>query len=494
MKKKVFLGIKVIVVIAMLILSYFLYDAINDLGMIPNKYLYLFLGILVGINLIGAVTLFIKKWYTKVISVLFYLILVVAAVVGINVGTTANEFLDKAFSTYKEETATFYIMVKSKSDYKSLEDLNGKEVQYYTFYENQEDMLNEVKNVIKDPILKPHDDLYDCFINFLVYDLGALVIDEGYLDVLSEDYDNLDKRLKTLHTFEVTYKVKVDENGNTIEEEKKDKEVTQKYKDIKKDDNLNIYLSGSDSRSNKIYNKTRSDVNMILTINKDTKTILLTSIPRDYYVQVHGQTGLKDKLTHAGIYGLDRSRQTVEDLFKIDIDYSIKVGMNAVPEVVDLVGGVEIYSDTSFDSFHMPGWHVNKGYNKMDGKKALAYARERYAYASGDRHRIKNQQQVLEAVLLKAMSDKSILLKYDKLLDSLSKMYITDIPREVISEYVKMQLNDMSKWTFISQSVDGKGAMEHTYTAPKSNRYVMIPNQDTVDAARLKIKEVLEGK
>ena len=497
MKNKIILGIKIVIVIAMLVLSYFLFNSVATLDMLPDKYLYLIGGILGVINIVGAVTLFIKKWYTNVISVFVYLILVVTSVVGINVGTTANEFLDNAFNTYKEETATFYILVKSKSDYKKLSDLNGKEVQYYTFYDNQEGMLDEVKKVIKDPVLKPHDDLYDCFINFLVYDLGALVIDEGYLDVLGEDYKNLDTRLRTLHTFEVTYKVQVDENGNEINKEENDKkkeEITQKYKDIKKGDNLNIYISGSDSRSNKIYNKTRSDVNMILTINKDTKTILLTSIPRDYYVQVHGQTGLKDKLTHAGIYGLDRSRQTVEDLFKIDIDYSVKVGMSAVPRVVDLVGGIEVYSDTEFDSFHMNGWHVQKADNKMDGAKALAYARERYAYASGDRHRIKNQQQVLEGVLVKAMSDKSILLKYDQLLDSLSKMYITDILRDVISEYVKMQIEDMSKWTFISQSVDGKGAMEHTYTAPKSNRYVMIPNQDTVDAARLKIKGVLEGK
>ena len=276
--------------------------------MLPNKYLYLIGGILGGINIIGAVTLFIKKWYTYVISGLFYLILIVTSVVGISVGDTANDFLDKAFNTYKEETATFNIKVKSKSSYKKLSDLDGKEVQYYTFYDNQEDMLNEVKSVIKDPVLKPHDDLFDCFINFLVYDYGALVIDEGYLDVLSEDYKNLDTRLKVLHTFEVKYKVLVDENGNPVnKEEDKDKVVTQKYKDINKGDNININISGSDSRSNKIYNKTRSDVNMILTINKKTKTILLTSIPRDYFVQVHGQTGLKDKLTHSGIYGLDRS-------------------------------------------------------------------------------------------------------------------------------------------------------------------------------------------
>ena len=494
MKNKIFMGIKILVVVCMAVLSFVLFNSINSLDMIPNKYLYLLIGVLVGINLISALLLFIKKWYTNLIGIVFYIGLVIVSVLGISVGDTANEFLDSAFNTYREETSTFYILVKSGSSYKKLSDLDGKEVQYYTFYQNQDDMLAEVNRVIKNPDLKPHDDLFDCFINFLVYDLGALVIDEGYLDVLSEDYDNLDTRLRILHTFEVTNLVQVDEDGNDIGEKEDTSEITTKYKKINKGDNINIYISGSDSRSNKVYNKTRSDVNMIVSINKKTRTILLTSIPRDYYVQVHGQTGLKDKLTHSGIYGLDISRKTLEDLFEIEIDYSVKVGMKAVPEVVDLVGGIEVYSDTEFDSFHMKGWHVKKGYNHMDGAKALAYARERYAYASGDRHRIKNQQDVLQATLVKALGDKSLLLKYDKLLDSLKKFYITDIPREVISEYVKMQLDDMREWTFISQSVDGKGSMEHTYTAPKSNRYVMIPNMETVDKARSKMKSVLEEK
>lgn len=130
----------------------------------------------------------------------------------------------------------------------------------------------------------------------------------------------------------------------------------------------------------------------------------------------------------------------------------------------------------------------------MDGEHALAYARERYAYASGDRHRVKNQQQVLEATFKKLASDASILLKYDELLSSLKNLYMTDMPRSVISKYVKMQLDDMASWKFISQSVDGKGLMTATYTAPKSKRYVMVPNESSVEKARNKMKEVLEAK
>ena len=139
----------------------------------------------------------------------------------------------------------------------------------------------------------------------------------------------------------------------------------------------------------------------------------------------------------------------------------------------------------------MPGWIVQKGMNEMDGKKALAYARERYAYASGDRHRIRNQQQVLEAVLKKALSNKSLLLKYDELLNSLGNLYRTDIPREVITAFVKEQLDTMPTWTFTSQWVDGKGASLNTHTAPKYKRYVMIPYEDDVKEAGDKIRELI---
>jgi LCP family protein required for cell wall assembly len=233
---------------------------------------------------------------------------------------------------------------------------------------------------------------------------------------------------------------------------------------------------------------------MILTINPYSKDILITSIPRDYYVQVHNQTGLKDKLTHAGIYGLDISEKTIEDLFDIEIDYSVKINFNAVTEIVDLVGGIDVYSDITFNSYHKKGWVVKKGWNHMDGSKALAYSRERYAYASGDRHRIQNQSQVLEAVLKKIMTNKKLLLQYDELLTSLSNLYRTTIPKEVVTLYVKEQLKDMSTWNFNTIRVNGSNASLPTYTAPKSKRYVMIPYEEDIKNAHEEISKNISKK
>lgn len=483
-KTLIFTLLKSIIIVISLILSLILVLNIKKLDLLPFKYFLCIIMVFLLINIISCVCLFVKKIWTKIISAIIYILLLLISIVGIKYSTTTNEFLDKAFNNYKTEINTYMVLVRKKTNYKTLSDLNGVEMAYLTFDGDNEKIISEVKSQV-DADLKPHDDLYDTGINFLVGQIPSLVISESSLEILSEEYDYIYDITTILYTFEVESVVK--------EEQKTTENNEYSHERVDKGNSLNIYVSGSDSRSKYIYSKTRSDVNMILSINPDTRKILLTSIPRDYYVQVHGQTGLKDKLTHSGIYGLNISKQTVEDLFDIDIDYSIKVGFTSVVEIVDLLGGIEIESDTEFDSYHMKGWHVEKGKNFMDGKKALAYARERYAYAGGDRHRILNQQQVLQAVLVKILQSKETLLKYDAILNSLSNLYITDIPRTKISEYVKMQLNDMSSWKFISQSVDGSGAMLPTYTAPKNKRYVMIPYEDSVEKARLQINKVLIG-
>lgn len=478
---------KLLVSLIFIILSSYFIKVVIDLDLLPINYLSILIALMVILNLIADVFLFMRKKWTKVISIITYILITVISVVGIKYGNETIEFLNKGFDNLKTEVTTYNVIVLSKSSYKEINDLTNRDMGYLNIDQNKDKVINEInKNVTLE--MKEHEDLFDMYIKFTQGLLTSLVLDEAQMDILAEAYSKLDSTIKVIYTFSI--------ETNVVEEEE-DKKVSVSANgrnNINKGASFSIYLSGSDSRSNKIYNKTRSDVNMIITVNPDTKTILLTSIPRDYYVMVHGQTGLKDKLTHSGIYGMETSRKTVEDLFNIDIEYTIKVGMNSVVELVDIVGGIEVYSDTSFDSSHISGWHVNKGMNYMDGKKALAYARERYAYSSGDRHRIQNQQQVLEATLEKVISSENLLLKYDSILNSLNKFYLTDIPRSKISEYVKMQLNDMASWEFISQSVDGTGNLNYCHVTPKTKLYVIEPDEITVNTARNKIIEVMEAR
>jgi LCP family protein required for cell wall assembly len=234
-----------------------------------------------------------------------------------------------------------------------------------------------------------------------------------------------------------------------------------------------------------------------MTIDPKNKKILLTSIPRDYYVQLHGTKGYKDKLTHSGIYSIQMTKNTLEDLFDIKIDYTIKVGFQSVIQLVDTLGGIDIDSDASFKSHCGDGGAIKtdvvKGINHFNGGQALSYARERYAYKTGDNHRVQNQQQVLEAIINKITTDKSLLKRYDKILDSLKETYRTDIPSSYIRLLVNNELDNMSGWTIERQQVSGSGSMDRTYSMPSVRLYVMKPDINSINSAKNKINEYFKN-
>jgi LCP family protein required for cell wall assembly len=212
---------------------------------------------------------------------------------------------------------------------------------------------------------------------------------------------------------------------------------------------------------------------------------------------LHGTNGYKDKLTHAGFYGIDMSVNTLEDFLGIKIDYYVKVGFQSVIKLVDLVGGIDVYSDTAFYSHCGDGGaqkvYVKVGMNHFNGAQALSYARERYAYYTGDIHRTQNQQQVIEAVLNKMVTNKSLLLKYDSLLNSFSELYKTNIPKELITLVIKNQINDMSGWTIEKQSLNGYHSSGYTYSWANKLLYVMQPDYNSVNSGVNKINEVLNA-
>ena len=470
MKSKRNLIIKIIVSVLMLGLSLICFKYISDMNILPNKYLYFVLGGLLLLNIFGDILLFIKGKIWKVISIILYILICVISFFGINYSKSTTEFLNNSFNNAGEYT-TYNVIVLKSSGYNKLIDLNNTTMGHLFIDIEENKYLDEITNKVS--VTMQELDIFGIYDKLLNGEVSSIVINEAYLDMINEEYSDFDSKTKIIYSYNIK-----------IEEKEEVKEVITELKP------LSIYLSGSDSRGS-ISSKSRSDVNIILTINPNTHTILTTNIPRDYYVQLHNTTGLKDKLTHAGIYGVDKSRETLEDLFGIEIDYSIKVGFQSVVELVDLVGGIDVYSDTAFNSSFIPSWYVEKGINHMDGKKALAYSRERYAYKDGDRHRGRNQQQVMEAVLKKIMSDKSLLLKYDSLLNSFNDLYRTDIPKELVTLFIKNQIDTMSGWEIINQEVTGSGSSQQTYSMPGRNLYVMVPDQISVQTAKDKINSVL---
>lgn len=479
--------IKIIIAIAMLILSAICFKYVSDMNILPNKYLMAFLTLLLVINMFGILFLFLKGILTKIFSSIVYIILIIVSIVGIKYSKSTIDYLNTAFNNSKEIN-TYDVIVLKTSNYEKIEDLKDKTMGYLLSEIDNEKYLNTLKEKVN--VNFKEFNIFNLYQSLLDKKIDSILINEGYLDLLEEQFSDFSNKTKIIYTYNVEEVEKQVEkpDDNNEDDNNNGTGITKRPK--KNKNSINIYLSGSDSRSNYIQAVSRSDVNMIMTINPDENTILLTNIPRDYYVQLHGTTGLRDKLTHAGIYGVNMSKQTLEDLFGINIDYTIKIGFNGVVELVDLVGGIDINSDSSFRCYTNSSVYVNKGMNHFNGIQALAYARERYAYLEGDRHRGANQQQVIEATFTKLSRDKNLLLKYDSLLNTFSSLYITDIPKDVITSLIKYQIDKMPSWKIESQAVDGYGASKQTYSMPGMNLYVMEPNYSTVTKAADRISEL----
>ena len=250
-------------------------------------------------------------------------------------------------------------------------------------------------------------------------------------------------------------------NDITGEDEKTDEEKAEeaamKMKVV--NESFNVYISGTDQDG------TRSDVNMIMTVNPVTNKILLTSIPRDYYVMLPSKNAM-DKLTHSSIYGMEETVGAAEKTFGIDIDYYLRVNYDCLTGIVDAIGGVDVVSEHEFTTSGMGklnGHHFVKGTNHLDGKAALAFSRERHSFSDGDMQRNKNQEIVLKAIIEKAVSDKAILTSYLKILNALSGNMKTSISADEINALVIMQLKTMPDWDIERQSVKGTNGMGSCY-------------------------------
>ncbi|MDF2948225.1 MAG: LytR family transcriptional regulator [Sedimentibacter sp.] len=252
-------------------------------------------------------------------------------------------------------------------------------------------------------------------------------------------------------------------------------------------DSFLVYISGIDSYDLSLKSG-RSDVNIIAAVNTKTRRILLTSTPRDYYVKLQIAGGQMDKLTHAGIYGVEESIQTLEKLYDISIDYYVRVNFKMLVDLVDAMGGITVKSEYAFDSY---GFSFIKGENQLSGDEALVFVRERYALAEGDNQRIENQMLVIKALIVKATSA-AILINAGEIIKTVSKNLETNMTPDEIASLIKMQMSERPSWEIEMNRVKGKGDMRTTYSGGNQELYVMIPNQDSVNEAKEKITDVIE--
>ena len=257
-----------------------------------------------------------------------------------------------------------------------------------------------------------------------------------------------------------------------------------------------IYLSGVDTRG-ELTENARSDVNILAAVNPVTKRVALVNTPRDYYVDLAG-TSSKDKLTHAGLYGVETSMETLGNLYGVNVDHYIRINFAGFISIIDALGGVDVYSDQAFTSVGSPGYYdpttFVEGWNHLDGKSALAFARERHAFASGDIQRGINQMKVIDAMLNKIKSP-ALLMGFSKIMDAASDCFVTSFSQDQISALVRMQLSDFAEWDIESYTVTGTSSSStKCYSAKGQKLYVMKPDDSSVSKAKEMIASVLGGE
>jgi LCP family protein required for cell wall assembly len=474
--RKVMGIIGIITAVVLTIVIGILFFQIFSMNIIPNKYLWIVILFILMILGMDAVLCIPKiRWQIKLVFIILSILIILVAGFGIfKINDTMDFFRKIGAKDYEIEK--YYVVVKSDSDYEKIEELKDKTIGVFpNSFDTYETAINSLNEAVEAES-QEYSDLLTMAADLLNSKVDAILISDAHESVIEESYSSFSSSVRILYTIEV--KTELDEIG-------KDAKVTKEP--------FIIYISGIDTYGD-ISNRSRSDVNMIMTINPVTKEILLVNVPRDYYVQLHGTTGLKDKLTHAGVYGINMSIQTMEDLLDIDINYYIRVNFNTLIDVVDVIGGITIDSDAAFTSYTIPDCKFVKGANAVGGKCALAFSRERYAYVSGDRHRGENQQQVITKIIQKLSSSKTIISKYSDILNSLEGSFQTNMETNSIYALIKMQLDDMPSWNINSISVDGTGLMTYTYSYPKQKLYVMVPTESTIENAKAKIQGIMEGK
>lgn len=459
--------------------------------LLPNKLLLLAGGLfLLFVLCVFLLTRNSGRTGAMVAGSLIAIFMLVILMVGTPYLTKAVSALDN-MTGVNVEVADVVVYVKTDSPLQSLSELTGKNAGILSALdrENTNQALDEIQNEIGMLNVTEYADLGELIDGLLANESDAIVLNRAYLDLLTdmEGYENAAALLRELHTQQTQTTIEVvpekdswsilDLFGGNKEEESQGDQV------------FSMYISGIDSRSGLIA-KSRSDVNILATVNLDTRQVLLVSTPRDYFVPLALSGNPLDKLTHAGIYGVDVSMETLEMLYDTQIDYYFRVNFSGFEKIIDALGGITVYSDVSFTTYDGQ-YSFRQGENQIGGAAALGFARERKAFSAGDRKRGENQMAVIKAVIDKAMSP-AILSGYADLMASVAGNFETSMPYDTIAGLVRKVLDEGGSWDIVTTSVTGSDANRSTYSAGAA--YVMIPDQSTVDAAIAKINQVKNGE
>ena len=459
-----------LITLIQLILAVGLIAVIWNGGLVPTKYL---VAIIVVLLILFGVTFGLQYVKNKVyiVGIVLSIILSIFQVIGIVYMLKADKLMaDVGGANYK--TDNMIVVVKKDNPASNLMDASMYRfgTQTAVDQENTQIMVDNINTSLGREIkIEQYGTVQELANALLEGRVDAAIYNQALDGLITDAIEDYSEQVRVLYQYGI------------------ETEIEQENVDV--EEPFNVYISGIDV-SGPVATNSRSDVNIIMTVNPNTKKILLTTTPRDYYVQIPDISGeQRDKLTHAGIYGVDASMRTLEQLYGIDISYYARVNFSSLIKIVDTLGGVDVDSDFEFTA---GGYQFKQGMNHLDGDQALAFSRERYSFEDGDNQRGKDQQKVLTAILNKAMSP-AILANASALIADVSDSVQTNMTQEEMAKFIKMQLNDSASWTIESAAASGNGDTQACYSSGDQPLYVMWPDEAVVQSISAKMNEILNG-
>lgn len=438
------------------------------------RYLNIIITVLAVLLAIGA-GIFIKKKIAKVFTLLLLIFGITLGSIGVFGIQQFVSVTSKLNETAAVSNYTMSIAVLKDSEIESVSQLESVAAPVDNDQENVQKLIDDIKkNQQKTLTVTSIESYLESYKQLQSGEVKAIVLNEAFENIIESEYPNHADTIKKIYIMGVKKKVKGPKAS--------------------KGNGMTIYVSGIDTYG-PINSVSRSDVNILMTVNTDTKEVLLTTTPRDSYVPIaDGGNNQYDKLTHAGIYGVDASIHTLENLYDIDINYYARLNFTSFLKLIDLLGGIDVYNDQEFNAHTNNGKHYPVGNLHLNSTDALGFVRERYALADGDRDRGRNQQKVITAIIQKLTSTE-VLTNYSAVIQGLQESVQTNMPVEVMTDLVNRQLETGGKYDVQSQDLKGTGRMDlPSYAMPGSQLYMMEVSQDSLASVKAAMTSVLKGE
>lgn len=518
MKKQTVWKILILVLfLAMVTAEVFAAITVVNLDMLPTGYLVGLMILLAVFALIIGLMFFVKGKKPgkarRIIAAVLAVLLLCGCVVISTVASDVRKTI-QAMSRDMFDLPTREIYVLADNSAQDLNAASGFTFGYLKAYDEvcTDQVFDRIREETgKEPVTAGYVSISTMIQALFENRIDAIVLNGGIVGILeeTEDFADFSTLTRVLEQFRVEepelpgedvlmYSEEEEIPLETVYAEEEETEPTQETVDFSSLEPFIVYVSGSDSYDQEIVTSGRSDVNILAVVNPLSKQVLLLNTPRDYYVENPAAKGdlekeeKLDKLTHCGVYGIKNSIRALSRLYRNDVDYYVRINFSGFKKMIDALGGVTVYSDYAFTAIERTS--IAEGENHLNGQQALDFARERKHVPGGDAERGRHQMQVITAVIEKATTGTTIISNYSDIMDSAEGMFTMNIPTELISELMKMQLSDMARWNIVSYSVTGSGLQAETYSMPGMELWVTEPNQYSINKAIRLIDMVFKGE